>query len=248
MARSALVGRAIRMRFPLAVQRLNGFDEKMMRGGFMGNLATAKSDDMQGKPEDGASGGTAQSGWQVSQVERLIEMPKRDIQRSCYPDRERGGADILRPVNGSWGRREYSAEDIAWLYLVKLQHDKGYSLPEIARRFEADGEPHALRRYYEILCERSVERLETAQIEFERARILRLVVDAPDYVSAHDALEGYLREVLGDALVESLCKAVVLHRSGAVTGMSGVAALDHPGIDLAIDLWAGAGTFDSLCS
>ena len=73
-------------------------------------------------------------GWQISQVVELIDMPRRDITRSCYADRKRGGAGILQPLDGSWGRRNYSVEDIAWLYLVKLQHEAGYSLPEIAQR------------------------------------------------------------------------------------------------------------------
>lgn len=75
-------------------------------------------------------------GWQISQVVELIDMPRRDITRSCYADRKRGGAGILQPLDGSWGRRNYSVEDIAWLYLVKLQHEAGYSLPEIAQRMD----------------------------------------------------------------------------------------------------------------
>ena len=76
--------------------------------------------------------GEANGGWRVSQVESLLNMPRRDITRSCYADLKRGGAGILQPADGTWGRRNYSIEDIAWLYLVKLQHDQGYSLPEIA--------------------------------------------------------------------------------------------------------------------
>ena len=75
-------------------------------------------------------------GWRISQVVSLLDMPRRDITRSCYPDRKRGGAGILQTADGSWGRRSYSIEDMAWLYLVKLQHEEGFSLPEIARRMD----------------------------------------------------------------------------------------------------------------
>lgn len=39
------------------------------------------------------------SGWRVSQVESLLNMRKRDITRSCYGDRKRGDAGILKPAD-----------------------------------------------------------------------------------------------------------------------------------------------------
>lgn len=63
---------------------------------------------------------SAAEGWKISQVVSLLNMERRDITRSCYADRRRGGAGILQPADGSWGRRSYSIEDIGWLYLVKL--------------------------------------------------------------------------------------------------------------------------------
>lgn len=53
------------------------------------------------------------AGWRVSQVENLLNMSKRDITRSCYSDHKRGGAGILQSADGTWGRRNYSIEDIA---------------------------------------------------------------------------------------------------------------------------------------
>ena len=41
------------------------------------------------------------SGWKVSQVEALIDLPRRDIQRACYEGP--GGIGIVRPQNTSWG-------------------------------------------------------------------------------------------------------------------------------------------------
>ena len=40
------------------------------------------------------------SGWKVSQVEALIDLPRRDIQRACYEGP--GGIGIVRPQNTSW--------------------------------------------------------------------------------------------------------------------------------------------------
>lgn len=57
--------------------------------------------------------GEANGGWRVSQVESLLNMSRRDITRSCYADLKRGGAGILQPADGTWGRRNYSIEDIA---------------------------------------------------------------------------------------------------------------------------------------
>lgn len=46
--------------------------------------------------------GEANGGWRVSQVESLLNMPRRDITRSCYADLKRGGAGILQPADGTW--------------------------------------------------------------------------------------------------------------------------------------------------
>lgn len=71
--------------------------------------------------------------WKISQVERLIGLPRRDIQRACY--RGQGGAAILSPKDSSWGRRTYDSDDLARLFVVKRLKDQGLSLPEIKKAF-----------------------------------------------------------------------------------------------------------------
>lgn len=108
------------------------------------------------------------SGWRVSQVESLLNMRKRDITRSCYGDRKRGGAGILKPADGTWGRCNYSIEDIAWLYLVKLQHEQGYSLPEIAERMDTTAGVDALCSHLDAVADRASEAYEELREKRER--------------------------------------------------------------------------------
>lgn len=75
-----------------------------------------------------------QGSWRISQVETLIGLPRRDIQRACYSGR--GGAAILEPEDGSWGKRAYSCEDVAKLFVVKRLRDQGMSLPEVKEHFQ----------------------------------------------------------------------------------------------------------------
>lgn len=73
-------------------------------------------------------------GWKISQVEKLVGLPRRDVQRACYDGK--GGAGILRPKDGGWGRRTYTEEDLATLFLVSEMKREGFSLPEAKREFE----------------------------------------------------------------------------------------------------------------
>lgn len=220
-------------------------------------------------------------GWQISQVVELIDMPRRDITRSCYADRKRGGAGILQPRDGSWGRRNYSVEDIAWLYLVKLQHEAGYSLPEIAQRMDTSVGVDELCAHLDAVANRAAEGLDELRLKVERARALRCALGAGS-AGAHEAIERYLQERLGVPAVEELRRmlerlatvessAAATHcmdernaasrdksASGAKPGNKapfnqGTTArsrirriLDDPGMDLAIELWAGPGAFDQL--
>ncbi len=74
----------------------------------------------------------AQDGWAVSEVERLTGLSRRDIQRCCYQGK--GGVGILEPQDSAWGRRTYSARDLAILFVVRLEKQAGLSLPEIAEK------------------------------------------------------------------------------------------------------------------
>lgn len=192
-------------------------------------------------------------GWRISQVVNLLDMPRRDITRSCYADRNRGGAGILQPTDGSWGRRSYSVEDIAWLYLVKLQHDAGFSLPEIARRMDTSVGVDELRGYLGDAASRASEAIDELLVKRERARVLRCALaEEPG-----EAIARYLQGRLGDEAFEELRLTVgrAMHpESGdSVVGHTGPhdrtcikKVLEEPGMDLAIELWAGPGAYERL--
>ena len=133
------------------------------------------------------------TGWQVSQVANLLDMPNRDITRSCYSDRKRGGANILHVADSSWGRRNYSVEDMAWLFLIKLQHEKGYSLPEIAQRMDTTASVEELCGHLDVIATRAEEGYDELRVKCERARVLRCALGADDR-GAHAAVERYLEE------------------------------------------------------
>ena len=98
--------------FVLAVQRLNSF----CRDGEVREPEMSKAE------------------WKISQVEKLIGLSRRDIQRACY--KGRGGVANLQPKDSSWGRRNYSLEDVATLFVVKCHKERGLSLVEIKKEFE----------------------------------------------------------------------------------------------------------------
>lgn len=222
--------------FDLAVQRLNRLDGMDGRGAMDCSVP--------------------RRGWRVSQVESLLNMPKRDITRSCYADRKRGGAGILKPADGTWGRCNYNVEDIAWLYLVKLQHEQGYSLPEIAERMDTTVGVDALCGYLDAVADRAAEAYEGLREKRERARVLRCALNAGQD-GAHDAVEHYLMERLGADYFDILClvmKQIMMpdFATGCTPSLDAegrerlLGMLDEPGIDLAIELWAGPGASERL--
>lgn len=196
------------------------------------------------------------SGWRVSQVASLLNMRKRDITRSCYGDRKRGGAGILKPADGTWGRCNYSVEDIAWLYLVKLQHEQGYSLPEIAERMDTTAGIDALCGHLNAVAERATEAYEELREKRERARVLSCALST-GLDGVHDAVERYLEERIGADLLDMLRRVMwePMHPDIATDCVPLLDAgerdrlyriLDEPGVDLAIELWAGPGSFERL--
>lgn len=210
----------------LAVQRLNSF----------------------GKSRKGVpmSASNTPQGWKISQVERLIDLPRRDIQRACYAGQ--GGVCILEPTDSTWGKRFYSSGDIAKLMLVKLHKDQGYSLPEIADLLNRPGKHSDTQGQLTIWRARLEE--EMLEVELKLNRVLALLAALEHDGDKHaDAIEDLLRQQLSqkaiDALTEVLSKAEPTSLT-AETLDTLESHLDIPGIDLVIDLWAGPGTFDQL--
>lgn len=210
----------------LAVQRLNSF----------------------GKNRKGVpmSERDAPQGWKISQVERLIDLPRRDIQRACYAGQ--GGACILEPADSTWGKRFYSTDDIAKLMLVKLYKDQGYCLPEIRDLLIGpDGQTNAEK---ELSVWKARLEEELLEIELKLNRVLALLAalgssedDRIEAVSEH--LRQRLPQETFDMLTDILFETVAPRPTPEVLDAL-ARGLNKPGIDLAIDLWAGPGSYDRI--
>ncbi len=71
----------------------------------------------------------AVDGWKISQVETLIGLPRRDIQRACYDGS--GGFGLVKPRNTTWGWRVYETTDLAKLFMLAQARKQGKTLDEI---------------------------------------------------------------------------------------------------------------------
>lgn len=210
----------------LAVQRLNSFG-KSRKGVPMSESNTPQ-------------------GWKISQVERLIDLPRRDIQRACYAGQ--GGACILEPTDSTWGKRFYSSGDIAKLMLVKLHKDQGYSLPEIHDLLNHPGKQFETQEQLSIWRARLEE--EMLEVELKLNRVIALLAALEhDGDKRTDAIEDLLRQQLPQKAIDALTEVLSKAESTSLTAETLATLeshLDIPGIDLVIDLWAGPGTFDQL--
>lgn len=210
----------------LAVQRLNSFG-KSRKGVPMSESNTPR-------------------GWKISQVERLIDLPRRDIQRACYAGQ--GGACILEPTDSTWGKRFYSSGDIAKLMLVKLHKDQGYSLPEIRDLLNHPGKQFETQEQLSIWRARLEE--EMLEVELKLNRVIALLAALEhDGDKRTDAIEDLLRQQLPQKAIDALTEVLSKAESTSLTAETLdtlESHLDIPGIDLVIDLWAGPGTFDQL--
>lgn len=187
-----------------------------------------------------------QEGWRVSQVERLIDLPKRDIQRACYDGK--GGASILQPADSTWGKRLYDIDDIAILMLVKLHKGEGYCLPEIHDLLNGpDGQVSAEKQLAIWKAKLEEELLET---KLKLNRVLALLAalhESKDRRS--EAVKNFLRQCLPEEAIEALTILLSKHDAShhAPESLDTLKRLlDEPGIDLAIDLWAGPGAYDRI--
>lgn len=209
----------------LAVQRLNSFG-KSRKGVPMSERDTPQ-------------------GWKISQVERLIDLPRRDIQRACYAGQ--GGACILEPADSTWGKRFYSTDDIAKLMLVKLYKDQGYCLPEIRDLLNRSDEHINTKEELSIWKARLEEELLEVELKLNRVLALLAALNNND-----DHIKGsgdYLRQQLPQEVIDMLQRALFGLSAPCPTSetlKTLVSHLDKPGIDLAIDLWAGPGSYDRI--
>ena len=93
------------------------------------------------------------NGWKVSQVEALIDLPRRDIQRACYEGP--GGIGIVRPRNTSWGWRVYEVADVAKLFLLAQARRRSQTLEEACREFAPSKDKADLADRFSIWGKRS---------------------------------------------------------------------------------------------
>ena len=187
-----------------------------------------------------------QEGWRVSQVERLIDLPKRDIQRACYDGK--GGASILQPANSTWGKRLYGIDDIAVLMLVGLYKEQGYCLPEIRNLLASVHDQNGTKSELLLWKARLEEDLLEIELKLNRTLVLIAALDDNDKTAG-----GTLEELISQQLPQDAVNLLSEFQAHGLFSIANEEAiqilephLDNPGIDLAIDLWGGPGTFDRL--
>lgn len=132
----------------------------------------------------------SQHGWKISDVERLVGLRRRDIQRACYQGR--GGVGILSPSESSWGRRLYGQEDLLKLFLVKWERDRGLSLPEIKSLFdEVEAKEGGWDQFVEDQAARMQEDFEEAAWRLVCTEALRAAT-----LDGEDALDDCIERIL----------------------------------------------------
>ena len=187
--------------------------------------------------------GDIAEGWKISQVERLIDLPRRDIQRACYAGK--GGAAILSPANSTWGRRLYSIDDLARLLLVKLYKNQGYSLPEIKEVLGEKTDGTETQRLLAVQAARLQEQLEETQLQLNRTQLLAKALSADEEEMLAE-LKARVRHEIAQSMFGQVDDAEVAVGKDDVLSTALEHLLDTPGVDLAIDLWAGPGAYDAV--
>lgn len=175
-----------------------------------------------------------QQGWVISQIERLIEMPRRDIQRACYTGA--GGTGTVTPKDSTWGKRAYEVEDLALLLLINLRRSEQRGLTATAREVARDLQHSDLVDLLQAQRERIEEELERAETSLLRVRAAQAALSGTD---ADDQLKRLVASTMRNACLSSLTE-----RDRGREPID--AALQTPGFDLLLDLWAGPGSFDRL--
>ena len=141
-------------------------------------------------------------GWTISEVERLTGLPRRDIQRCRYSGK--GGLGIVKPQDSTWGRRTYSVDEIALLYVVQLERLKGASLPEISNRLRASAQNAPVDPATALLSHiaRLEERREAIVGQLVSARALRLALSERQ---TPQALGAFVERCIDNQLYVALC-------------------------------------------
>lgn len=171
-------------------------------------------------------------GWKISQVESLVGLPRRDIQRACYEGA--GGLGIVKPRNTTWGWRVYEVPDVAKLFLLAQGRRQGKTLDELRDELAScEGARDVLHRL--VRCEQAAREARDAHAGASiSARALRCAIeqgdvtvfaglidasfaeDARAFCDAHVALELAAEGLLSRLLAE----LARVRRSGALPNSS----------------------------
>lgn len=117
-------------------------------------------------------------GWKISQVEVLVGLPRRDIQRACYEGA--GGLGIVKPRNTTWGWRVYEVPDVAKLFLLAQGRRQGKTLDEVRDELAScEGARDVLRKL--VRCEQATREACDAHAGASMsARALRCAIEQGD--------------------------------------------------------------------
>lgn len=120
--------------------------------------------------------GTAeQHGWRIAEVERLVSLSRRDIQRACYQGR--GGAGVLTPSDSSWGRRTYDERDLATLFLLAQRRREGLTLSQAADDLRERLRDHSQQELLALEAEKLSDRLTDVADRLVRAEALNAALE-----------------------------------------------------------------------
>ncbi len=133
------------------------------------------------------------NGWKVSQVEALIDLPRRDIQRACYEGP--GGIGIVRPRNTSWGWRVYEVADVAKLFLLAQARRRSQTLEEACREFAPSEDKADLTSALELCEQRAREARDTEAGALMAARALKCALAHED----QSIFAGLIDSVFGES-------------------------------------------------
>ena len=192
-------------------------------------------------------------GWQITRVAALLDMGRRAIQRSCGKNASSGDLGIVSVDGSVPGRRLYGADELAQLHLVNCLNEDGMDLVSVGNAFEEARASGGLARLAQGRRELDVERAEAAAARLLRDRALAARDDAEELgrliereVAAELVRHGAEGPFPAGWLVPGLESAAhgnaptVPRRDGLL------AALENPGLDLAIELLLGPGSYERV--
>lgn len=167
-------------------------------------------------------------GWKISQVESLVGLPRRDIQRACYEGA--GGLGIVKPRNTTWGWRVYEVPDVAKLFLLAQGRRQGKTLDEVRDELvSCEGARDVLRKL--VRCEQAAREACDAHAGASMsARALRCAIEQGDVTVFAGLIDASFAE-----------DARALRAADA--GMLLARAMNASGMGLTCELWLGPATW-----